>query len=593
MATRNPVRRPSGLSRVVAIDIGTDSVHAVEVQFAPDARIVKRGTVKLSSPMWEDLAVHKDALAQAIKSAMSAGGISATQVVTAIPRRMVTLKYARLPHAEPELIRGMVEFEAQQYVPFPLEEVVLGHQVVSDEMDEMTTVMIVAARLSLVETLLSIFDRAGLEVTHVSVSALALAEHARGAALPVALLEADGPELDMAVVSADKLLFSRAASMNSSRAVAISPAEQLSAEIARSLAAYQNEHRASPLSRILIAGQGDDLTEVQEALVGLLDIPVGPLTSPMLPAADPTASTYAVAAGLALQAGGGGISTIDLVPSSRLERKVQARQRTHTAVAVIAVAAALTLAVMFISRTISDQAREAQAAVTANRNLDQANTDLAKVKTEYDRVRKSYEVVAGGMGRTKPMVDIVKAVSDALPKGGGIYLTQLAFERGTQLSIHGNAANETAATDLVISLQGSGAFKDVVLNYLGDNSTESMGGPGARTPAKPGGGSQAPKTSGLSAPGARNPGGGTTATVGNTTPGRSGGTARGTPFNAATAAAAAAAPADSGSAKDNPAAMSFLVTCKVLGSEQKDIGDKPPTTKRTTTATVASDGRTP
>jgi type IV pilus assembly protein PilM len=517
---------------VVAIDIGTDSVHAVEVHFEPEPRIVKRGSANLPSPVWEELALHKDALTLAVKTAMASAGISATQVMTVIPRRMATLKYARLPHAEADQIRSMVEFEAQQYVPFPLEEVVIGHQVVSDDMDEMMTVMIVAARLSLVETLLSVFDKVGLEVSHISVSALALAEHARGAALPVALLEADGPELDLAVVNADKLLFSRAASLNGTRAISGTYGEQLTAEIARSLAAYQNEHRSAPVSRVLIAGPASNFSDFQQALDGLLDIPVGPLTSPLLPASDPSSAAYAVASGIALQAGGGGISSINLVPPSREERKVAARKRTNSLVALLAVAVVAGAAIVFVKGLLDSQTQERKDAEAANRKLNIAKSAVSRTNGEYDRVRKSYEIVSGGMGRKKPMVDVVKAVSDALPRGGGVYLTQLSFERGATLTVHGNAATEVAATDLVIALQSSGAFRDVRLNYLGDSSVD--------LPASTG-----PKT-------------------------------------ASTTTAAATKPAGP---------MSFLVTAKVLLSEPKDLGDlKAP--KRTATASLDNERRT-
>lgn len=587
MATRIAARRPNAPSRVVAIDIGTDSVHAVEVQFAPDARIVKRGSVSLSRPAWEDLAGNKDALAAAIKGALAAGGITGNQVTTAIPRRMVTLKYARLPHAEPEQIRSMVEFEAQQYVPFPLEEVVLGHQIVSEENEEMTTVMIVAARLLLVEALLAIFDKAGLEVTHISVSALALAEHARGAALPVALLETDGPELDLAVVNADKLLFSRAASLDGARAVSGGPVEQLSAEIARSLAAYQNEHRSAPVSRVLIAGRASELGDVQQALDGLLDIPVGPLVSPLLPAGDPASAVYAVSAGLALQAGGEGISTIDLVPPSRLERKVAARKRTNSLAALVGVAAVLALAGFYVSNMVKAQAAEKRESETWNNRLDHAKTALTRVTGDYDRVKRNYEVASGGMGRAKPMVDVVKAVSDSLPKSGGIYLTQLSFERGTVLTIHGNAANEIAATDLVIALQGSGAFKEVRLNYMGDSSADIGSTPGTArttTTAGPASSARPGSASGRTASSGTTPSSGTAPASGTTASGTAASVA-GTPSVAGSKPAA-------GAATKSGSAMSFLVTCRVLGADQKEIGDKP-IKKATSNNTLTADGRTP
>jgi Tfp pilus assembly PilM family ATPase/Tfp pilus assembly protein PilN len=487
LATRNVPRRAGHATRAVAVDIGSAVVRAVEVEInGPEARLLKRGFAPAPPGVWENLTASREALAQAIKSAMSSAGISGTQVIAAIPRRLVTLKYARLPHAEPEHIAGMVQFEAQQYIPFPLDEVVLDHQIVSDESDEMTSVMIVAARRSLVDDLLGAFDKAGLEVVRLSVSALALAEHAQGGALPMALLEVEAGEMDLAVVSAGRLLFTRAAGVGdvaSSGAVG----NRLASEVAQSLTAYQNEYRAQPVSKLLVAAPPGDIANVEQTLTDLLDVPIGRMNGRLLPPADPDALAYATAAGLALEAGGGGVSRINLVPTARLERKVAARRKVNAGLAVAGAAALAVVAGIMWSNSLAAEKDERAKATVVNRKLEFENKALLRAKSEHSQAAKTYTTVSSALARTKPAVDIVKAVSDAIPKGSGIYLSQLSFERGGNVAIHGNAKNETAATDLVIALQASGVFNNVRLAYLGDAQTEMTGPPsaGAAAQAKP------------------------------------------------------------------------------------------------------------
>jgi len=455
----------------VAIDIGGTVVRAVEVEKrGAEARLLKRGTASLSPGCWDDLAGAREPLAQAIRSALSAGGIATTEVVAALPRRLVTLKYARLPHATPEQIRGMVQFEAQQYIPFPLEEVVLDHQIVSDETDEMTTVMIVAARRAVVEDLLAVFDRAGLEVTRLTVSALALAEHAQNGGVPVGLLDVELGEMDLAVVSAGRLLFTRAAALPGTA----SGLEALAGEVARSLTAYQNEYRAQPVSRLLVAGPTEELTRIEETLADLLEVPVSRMNGRLLPSADPDALGYATALGLALAADGQGISRVNLIPASRQERKVAARRRAHTLAAAIALVVVALFAVVWVRQSLAAQRAERVQAVRENGKLEAVQAAHKRVKAERERVAKTYETVAAGLARDRAAVDVLKALSDAMPKNRDLYLTQFTFERGGTITIHGNARTEVAATDLVLALQASDAFSEVRLGYLGDAQAETL-----------------------------------------------------------------------------------------------------------------------
>ena len=267
-------RRPSHRSRVVAIDMGHTAVRAVEVELSGDsARLLKRGVAPLAARVWDDPGGAKDQISHAIKQALSSAGITATHVVACVPRRLVTIKYATLPAGDPDDVRSMVEFEAQQYIPFPMDEVVIDHQIVSESGDDMATVMIVAARRLLVEDLLSAFDKAGLEVSLLSVSSLGLAEHARNSTLPEALLEVEPGEIDIAVVGGGRLLFTRAASLLES---ADTPGgiHLLAGEVVRSLSAYQNENRGQPVSKLLVASQNGQLEAIQDALSGVIEAPI-------------------------------------------------------------------------------------------------------------------------------------------------------------------------------------------------------------------------------------------------------------------------------------------------------------------------------
>lgn len=477
--------RSAGIQRCVAIDLGAGAIRAVEVEWTgaeSGARVVRRGSALLPPGTWTDLGANSEALATAIRSALSAAGITAKSVVACLPRRLVTLRFARLPIAPPEQMRGMVSFEAQQYILFPLEEVILDYHVLSGEYgpaapgsEDMETVLLAAARRPLIADVLAAFDRAGLELEQLTVSALALAEHIRSSHEPVALIGIAAGEMDVAVAAEGKLLFTRASGFDLHDAPPEVVERQLIAEISRSFTAFQNEFRQLPLSRLYLSG---DLAETQmnhleSVLNEMLEIPVSRLQSPLLPPGDPEAAAYATALGLALEARSGALTTINLVPDERAERRAQQARRQRGWMAAAAAAIVVIGGGLWMRSALAARADQYNQAKQANAALAATTTEFQAVKKTHDRVQDLDRDLSTGLDRDHPIVDVLAAINAAMPPSTDIWLTEMNFERGNAMTLNGETKSATAATDLVLRLQQSPAFTDVRLNYLGDAQNRS------------------------------------------------------------------------------------------------------------------------
>ncbi len=461
---------PAKLRRVVAFEIGSDAVTASEIELRGDeTRILRHGSARVAGDIWDDLAGRREELTQAIKSAAASAGIRSKQAAVVIPRRYVTVKYARLPQGSPEQIAGMVRFEAQQYVPFAIDDAVLDHQITSDAGDDMTTVMIVAARRSLVNDLLAAFDRASIDVTHVSVSSLALAEHVRSEPMPVAILAIWPERVDMAVAAAGRLLFSREADISD---LSGTDPGALVAEISRSLAAYQNEHRTQPIERLVLVDHASGGPELVTRLSDDLNIPVSVMDA-----------SAAASLGLALHQSAEAISAINLIPPQRVERRAEARRKAVVRLTAVVVCALVAVGAWAVQQGVAAQSKERRLAAFENRRLRALQTALKKIQDDRDKLSATYRVVSVGLGRDRPVVDVLKTVSDAMPKAGGIYLTQLTFDRNGPVVIHGAADDHQAVTSFLTGLQDSGVFEEARLGYLGD--TKAAGGPGGAASVTP------------------------------------------------------------------------------------------------------------
>ncbi len=487
MATRLPARRAGTPTNITAIDLGTAAVRVVEVEWlgaSGGARVVRRGSAPLPSHAWNDLSGHREIVSNAIRSALASAGSTAKSVVTCLPRHLVTLRFVQLPPGAPEQMRGMVAYEAQQYVPFPLDDVVLDYTVLSEPTwgltittgETLETVLMAAARRPLITDLLAVFDQAGLTLERLSVSALALAENARDALEPTALIDLEPGEIEVVVVANGRLLFTRAAAIGADRRPDVAQARAVD-EVVRSFSAYQSELRQHPVAHVYLAGTGAEGDAPIRPLTEMLEMPVSRLQTPLVPPGDPEAPVYATAIGMAIQAHGPGLAPINLIPEERAVRRAQEARRRAQSGAVLLVAVLCILAVFWSFRVLRANRQYTAAAVAANQRLATVTGEQSRRQQTYDRLAALAQSVTAGLDRSHPVVDVLAAVNQALPSSAPIWLTQFEFNRGGLLTLRGNTHSAAAATDLVLRLQECGSFSDVRLGYLGDAQEDRTQGP--------------------------------------------------------------------------------------------------------------------
>ena len=86
----------------------------------------------------------------------------------------VFARFVKLPAVEEEKIERIIAFEAQQNVPFPIDEVVWDYQLVGAGTDEQIQVVLVAIKADLLEEINAAVESTGLRTTIVDVATMAL-----------------------------------------------------------------------------------------------------------------------------------------------------------------------------------------------------------------------------------------------------------------------------------------------------------------------------------------------------------------------------------------------------------------------------------
>jgi type IV pilus assembly protein PilM len=114
-------------------------------------------------------------VADAIKGLLASAGIKTKKVVTAVGGRDVIIKKIAMDRMKEPEAREVIRWEAEQHVPFDMDNVELDFQILDPEGDGLQmTVLLVAAKRELVDHKLALLSDVGLDPAIIDIDAFAL-----------------------------------------------------------------------------------------------------------------------------------------------------------------------------------------------------------------------------------------------------------------------------------------------------------------------------------------------------------------------------------------------------------------------------------
>src|SRR5947207_9724878 len=162
-------------TRILSLNLGTHTVGVGEFHAQPNGGLVLNGyrlREVLADPANEST---RDAqIAATIREILNELAIKSAKVNYAIAAQSVFARFVKLPAVEEEKIERIIAFEAQQNVPFPIDEVVWDYQLVGGGADEQIQVVLVAIKEDLLEGLNAAVESTGLRTSIVCVATMAL-----------------------------------------------------------------------------------------------------------------------------------------------------------------------------------------------------------------------------------------------------------------------------------------------------------------------------------------------------------------------------------------------------------------------------------
>ena len=200
-----------GMSKtVVGLDVGSHAVKAVALTPNGD-RITLSGFASAK--------IGSQDPATVVRQVMDQLGVRPKRLVTSVSGRSVIVRQVETPRLGPDELKAHITYEADKYIPFGTDEVIIDCQPLPDREGAKATnmqVLLVAVRRGFVEDHISMLKSAGIhpEVIDVDVFALANAyelfgpggEAQEGA---TALIDIGASKSNIAIVQGKRLLFTR------------------------------------------------------------------------------------------------------------------------------------------------------------------------------------------------------------------------------------------------------------------------------------------------------------------------------------------------------------------------------------------------
>jgi type IV pilus assembly protein PilM len=177
----------------IGLDIGTSAVRAGEIKGKDPATLTRFAQISLPPGVVVSGEIADTvAVADAVRDLWRQGEFRAKRVAVAVANQSVVVRQVDVPRMEEADMRGALRYQVQDYIPISIDDALLDFLVLeefaSEDGAQMMRVLTVAAQKDMVNTVMAVLERAGLEPVAVDLAPLA-AVRALAETMPPGLTE--------------------------------------------------------------------------------------------------------------------------------------------------------------------------------------------------------------------------------------------------------------------------------------------------------------------------------------------------------------------------------------------------------------------
>ncbi|MEA3328236.1 MAG: type IV pilus assembly protein PilM [Candidatus Omnitrophota bacterium] len=215
-------------------------------------------------------------LGDAIKKAMDNAGITSKEVNTSVAGQEVIVRYIEFPQMAKDELNSAIKFEAEKYIPFNIDDVVLDCQILDKGSQGKMKVLLVAAKKDLIDKHISLIEQAGLRATLIDVDSFAIinafqANNPRQVTGTIALLNLGKELSSINILKGNTSCFTRDILIGGDNL----NVENLLSEIHLSFDYYESQFEKG-IDRVFLNGESSGLAGLRDSLKESLKLEIRP-----------------------------------------------------------------------------------------------------------------------------------------------------------------------------------------------------------------------------------------------------------------------------------------------------------------------------
>lgn len=203
--------------KLVGLDIGSSSIKMAELEVTRQgAKVISFGVLPTPANAFNNGDIQDpDSLSTVILQLIQEHKIKRKLVAVGMAGTSVIVKKITIPRIDKKLLSEQVRWEAEQYIPFDVNDISLAYHLIEGGADpEMMDLLLVAAQNEVVSTYSQLVSSAGLTLSVLDVSGFALANlfefnYGRLPGQTVGLLNIGATTTNFVVVTNGDVVFSR------------------------------------------------------------------------------------------------------------------------------------------------------------------------------------------------------------------------------------------------------------------------------------------------------------------------------------------------------------------------------------------------
>lgn len=208
------------MNTTAGLDIGTHTIKLIELARQGDQiAVIAAGSMPCpSKAITSTIQADLESVAVAVKQLMKDTGAKSKDISIALPESKVFTRVIEVPQLSDRELSSAIKWEAEQYIPLPLDQVNVDFTVLRDSKQTGTNkmeVLLVAAPKALIDKYLTILEMADLNVVGAETEIIATSR-AVGRSIPnvktVMVVSLGAQTSDIAILQSGTLLFTRSVS---------------------------------------------------------------------------------------------------------------------------------------------------------------------------------------------------------------------------------------------------------------------------------------------------------------------------------------------------------------------------------------------